>query len=426
LKNYEKNVSSLIVLSLLCSSCATSPVTTPERINAQGSTGEESQGLLEDAAKVRSFNIYPDAVSTSIDRLYKNGSGKKETYREIQKLFCNGNQSKLNAEFHVKVMTPQKAPSGTPINQITKAQKEFLYYARLYLKNRFLLTSGEKPVTRLKRLRGGVMAYEDHDFNQDYLRYILKDDKEYGAELRGQQYTIPFMKSQSKKDVESFYSSLQYMPMFLEKRWIENPNNPDFHIDQFFFSIISSSRSALIVAKASPYLAVGYDDQYWHSFFGNQPAPRFGVAAIAESSDTLEVLPTSPLETYYNHGQVMVSDVGWQMKAHEPIYPLQVAYARDLNFLIEHFTFILNREILEKEFHISDPSAQQALGVDFNTGKFVPSEGIDRKGFIWNQVLRRSTLLKEAPAGGGATEFTVTLDTSLFCRYGSPVTDLQN
>lgn len=326
----------------------------------------------------------------------------------------------------MKVLTPQKAPGGTPIDKITNSQKDFLFYARLYLKNRFFLTSGDKPVTRLKRLRGGVMNFEDHDFNQDYIGWMARDDKEYGSSLRNQHYDIPFLKSQNPKDAEKLYSSLPYVPLFLEKRWIMDVNNPDFHIDQFFFSIISLNRSALLVSKAAPYLDVTYDDQYWKSFFGNNPAPRFGVGAIAESSDSLQALPTNPLNTYYNHGQVMTSEYGWQMKGHEPMYPLQVAYASDLNFLMEHYTFILSREILEKVFHIFDPLIQQYLGMDFDTGKFVPSNAIDNRGLIWNEVLRRSSLLKEAPLGGGITEFTLTFDTGLFCRYGSPITDLQN
>ena len=41
----------------------------------------------------------------------------------------------------------------------------------------------------------------------------------------------------SYRNFTALHSSLPYVPLFLEKRWIMDVNNPDFHIDQFFFTL---------------------------------------------------------------------------------------------------------------------------------------------------------------------------------------------
>lgn len=418
-KSSKRQLTLLIAVTLICSSCALSPVLNPVRIDsaqsAKNSTEEKPEGLIEDAARLRPFNIFPESVSDSIDRIYKSGGDKKDTYREIQKLFCGaGGEAKVNGEFQVKVMPPQKA-RGKPLDEVTKSQKDFLYYARSFLKHRFFLTSAVKPATRFT---GSTRIY---DYNPDYAKYMLAKANDNESEPDLSEIIVPLMPSRTKKDLEKFYSDLPYLPLFLESRWMKQP---DFQLDKFFFSIILENKSALLVPKASKVLYFSDDSPY--AFKNNRPSPKIGIGAITESSDTLEALQTGPLNTYYTQVQVMPSDYGWKIKDQQVIYPLQVSYSKELNFLMAHYTFILSREILEKEFGITDPLMQKNLGIDFNSGKFLPSNSIENRGLIWEQVLIKSTSLKESPQADTSTVFSLTLDMGLYCRLSSSVMDLQS
>ncbi|OQW48543.1 MAG: hypothetical protein A4S09_13660 [Proteobacteria bacterium SG_bin7] len=238
--------------------------------------------------------------------------------------------------------------------------------------------------------------------------------------LRGQKYNIPFSLSQNKKEIEDFYRSLPYLPLFRERRWIENIYSPDFHIDMPFLAVVSTNRSALLVPKAASFWEMG-----WDRYNGNPIPQSLNVSAVAESSDTLPVLGT-PLDTFYKHVPVMISEYGWKIKDQSVLYPMQIAFAEDLNFLMEHYTFTLSREALEKEMGVADPLSRQHYGPEYHSGKFQAHVAIDNRGYIWEQVLKQATSMKEAPQADGSTAFSLTLDMGLFCRYGTPISELQS
>ncbi|MEN0059630.1 MAG: hypothetical protein AAGB31_12395 [Bdellovibrio sp.] len=425
MKNFNPCLS-LIALAAFCFciSCATQPIG-PERIDpatAKVTDQQKPEGIIEDAARLRGFTVFPESVRTTMTSVSKASGDTKKTYRDVQNLICNGNQPKLNGEFQIKVLPPQKAPKGTPLDKVTEAKKDFLFHARIYLKTRFFFTAASKPITRFSKMDKGVQVFEDHEYNPDYADYMsVGNDSENQYKLRGQQYNIPFSLSQNKKEVEDFYRSLPYLPLFRERRWIENIYAPDFHIDMLFLAVVSTNRSALLVPKAASFWEMG-----WDRYNGNPIPQSLNVSAVAESSDTLPVLRTDPLDTFYKHVPVMISEFGWKIKDQGVLYPMQVAFAEDLNFLMEHYTFTLSREALEKEMGIADPLSQQHYGPEYHSGKFQAHTAIDNRGFIWEQVLKNATSLKEAPQADGSTAFSLNLDMGLFCRYGTPASELQS
>ena len=86
---------------------------------------------------------------------------------------------------------------------------------------------------------------------------------------------------------------------------------------------------------------------------------------------------------------------------------------RGFSALKESHTLVLSEEVRER------------LGIGAFLGGRDIANALRYRELYWRQYVERFTSIKEAPSDeGGALKFEVSLDLSLFCRYGRPIREL--
>jgi hypothetical protein len=60
----------------------------------------------------------------------------------------------------------------------------------------------------------------------------------------------------------------------------------------------------------------------------------------------------------------------------------------------------------------------------YKDGKFSSRLAMDHQDMLWKLVLANGSTLQEAATNNGQIKFNLSLDLSLFCKYGVAVTDL--
>lgn len=398
-----------IIACIFLTSCTSAPVAT-NRIDPKDSAVKiHPENIVEDAARIREFNIFPKAVTTSLNNGFAQGGENRKTFSNIKNFLCNGDKPKIRPTLSVKVIPP-KAPKEIALDVVVEAKKNFLKYAKYFLQTRFF--SSTVPD------KGGV------EVNPDYSA-ILKNNNDTRPP-RNLMYNFPVIKSQGKSEIEKFYQTLLYVPRFYELRWIENFNEPNSHIDSQFFSLWLGDTSVILVPKAGLFATAGWDDD-------RRPTkPFFTTAAMAESSDTLPKIKSGKIGDDSDHdflkkiSHVMGSEYGWQSDEQGLVFPLQAAFSKDLEFLYDHFTFIFSRDSIKQAFGYNDELVTQHFGPDFFTEKFSPAVALQNKNMIWSLVLWKSTELKESQQSDGTVLYDVSLNFKLFCQFSTPVADLQS
>ncbi len=404
MRNYK--IASLLMM-LVCFGCATSPVG-PQRVDlADSNVSTAPSTIMEDAAKLSGFTIFPKTVSSDITKIIDEGGNSKEAKRKVHRLICQSNEPRFTPTVKVKVIPP-RVPAETPFDKATESRKEFLFLARIFLQTRFFYTLAHGP--------NGAEGYR-----KDFSDYIAAKASGREDQLRGINLDIPIAAGQEIKLVAKFYQDLRYLPAFLEKRWIENIYSPDFHIDFFFNAIFFSSNSAVLVPKAGTFLSTGFD-----RYNGVQLEPTIGVFHINEQrgDEGIPPLDSGRNDTLYKNVPLTISKQGWKVADGSTVYPMQVSYSKELSYIVNNFTFVLSREVIEKELNINNKLVTQHLGLDFYTEKFRPQTAIKGKDFIFEQYFKQFTSLKEAPQENGVVEYQVSLDLGLFCSHGISLGDL--
>lgn len=344
------------------------------------SRGPERLNRLDDAQAPK--DIVDDFSQHSAVKFFPFDTAKSKNAKD---LICSANQSKLNLTFNVKVIPP-KPLEGTPIDEAAKAKAEFLSNVRDFLKYRFFMSLAKKPA--------------DIPISQN----------------QSAKYDIPILADSTSKGIETFYKNLRYKPTFYEKRWL-GPYGGNAKIDKQFFAFILSNKEILLTPKVSNIAMVGYDD------YSHEPViQRTDLMTFAEWNQSLHVLNISQAAEYHNHVAVVPSQYKWKDKD-QKFQTLRLAQT-DLSAIVDNFTFALPVKVIETKFGANNSNSQQSYGIDFETHQFSPAKAIEGQYFIWENVLRESTNIKEHQESNQVL-YEVSLDFTDFCAYGVAIDDLK-
>ena len=125
-------------------------------------TSGDSQGpadIYEDAARIKSFDIFPAAITKSISDINQQGQLSRDSLQQVKGLFCDGSKAKVGSTFNVKVIPP-KAAKGIPLDQAVESKTNFLKYAEYFLKTRFFASAIDE--------KNEAIAPEIEKINPDY------------------------------------------------------------------------------------------------------------------------------------------------------------------------------------------------------------------------------------------------------------------
>lgn len=99
--------------------------------------------------------------------------------------------------------------------------------------------------------------------------------------------------------------------------------------------------------------------------------------------------------------------------------------SEEFTVLMEGFTFVLPKEVIANMKGMPkyvETSEMQYYG--YKDGKFSSRLAVDHQDMLWKLVLANGSSLQEAATSNGQIKFSLSLDLSLFCKYGVAVTDL--
>lgn len=379
------------VLSLI-SGCASSPPVFKKAVDSSAGPID----FYQDAARIESVEILPKAMSSAIKSKSKDSLTKADI-NEVKNQICNGAESRVKPSFKVKVVM-SKPPTGMALDRAADQKSLYFTNAEDYLKNRFF--SSLTDAVRFNPLKPNLPK-TNSNFNQ------------LPADLG---LNTPVCVSPKTQEIEKYYIEMRSETGSWKEEYFEN-------LDKQFF-IIWLQNQALVVPKHTKMVKSA-----WSRY--EELDPKVLDATLTRFSSTLPLVRPGNVNGDNNsdffkfHPNVAVSDIGWNVKGHEkPLYPLQAVFADDLHFLVQNFTFIFQRDDVQKIFGYETELKQQHYGPEYYSGK-VDLEKIKRdRGFLWDQVLAKSTILKESPQDNQSTLYEVSLDFGIFCKYGVAVGDI--
>lgn len=358
-----------------------------------------------EAASIEIIDILPKAISSEI-RLKHKGSLSKSDIVQVKNQICNGTEPRIRPSFKVKVLM-SKPPTGMALDKA--ADQKSLYFANAedYLKNRFF--SSLSNAVRFNPLKPDLpKTNSNFDSLMSYKTGEYYNPRDLGL-------NTPVATSPNQRDIEKYYSEVRSETGSWKEQYFED-------LDKQFF-IFWFKQQALIVPKLTRMVKSGWQ--------GQELDPKVVDATLARYSSTLpQVRPgdvdgDSNSDFFKFYPNVTVSKISWNVKGNDkPLYPLQAVLADDLHFLVENFTFVFQREDVEKVFGYEDPLHQQHYGPEFNSGKVDLEKVTRERGFLWDQTLAKSTILKESPQDNQSTLYEVSLDFGIFCKYGIAVNDV--
>lgn len=103
-------------------------------------------------------------------------------------------------------------------------------------------------------------------------------------------------------------------------------------------------------------------------------------------------------------------------------------YSTDLNRLINEYTILAPKEVIEKmtDAEFDSGNLYDSLILNEN-GEVDISKAIDRKNHLWKAYISKFSSIKEATEDNSRkSTVEVSLDLNTFCRYGRKISDLQS
>lgn len=416
-------VSALLFALIAIASCVSAGLQTV-RVDPDGSTatsGEEKpEGFIEDAATMGEFSLFSGQVNDKISQAMKE-KDPKIAFRAAQAVICDGKKPRYSPSYNVHLIIP-KPPKGTAVDVAGQKREEFLKLVRLKLKEHFFEGAAGDNNRHVTRERDGK-------YNHDFAGYL--ESKKEGIEEYKRHWfplPIPVVFSRDSKSIESHYADMRLLPKL---------HNPSLSLiwEDLYGVVIPKDRTVILVPRVFTFVTVQEKSEPQISI----GSPRLNVY-IPNGGGNLNFLSLDRRPFF------IVSDYGWKIDGlkkwgeHEglytdkPLYPLRVASMSDLTFLKEYYTFMLPQESICRIMHPSQEDGSEAVdctnykGADRNwgyddSGKFSPKKAINWKDEMWDRILKSQTSTKEAAEPDGI-RFEVGLDLSLYCEYGTPISDL--
>jgi hypothetical protein len=425
-----KKIDFIVTLTfLLFTGCAGGKIQA-ERVNSNSTV----ETILDDAMKIDSFDIYPSPISNEIKQFMSGSGPLGGKLEKIRALVCDGKHAKVDPTYTVHLVVP-KPTSGTPVNEASERQENFLATARAYLKEFFYYSVGHEPHT-YSRASFEETFKPDFEYNHDYYQYLRSFTKDHSS-LRGDMsFAIPVAQSRSQTDMVKFYKELHYK--------LYSMRHQDDRPWEYLYSVISpKNRIAVLAPKALPFVGVG-----WEKYKMSPLIPQSGIAGHIQLNEFQRPLLRAEsgsgvglnLGSLSHRHNFVISEEAWRFEKvvdsefhpsnvkSKALYPMHVGYADDLTNLYDNFTFVLPLDVIQKAFGIEkdDWLHLQHLGYDPEAEKFSAASAIHNRDTIWEKILSSQTSIKEAAQVDGTYLFELTYDNSLFCAYGPRLGDLQS
>lgn len=343
----------------------------PQKIGGESSP----QDILEDYATPAMAHLFPANIASAIE---KNPEKAKD-------FICSASGPNLRLTLNVKAIPPKPAPNQ-PLDSASKAKVEFLKDVRDFLKYRFFMALAKEP-------QAPVTERNDRT-----------------------QYDVPLVRDASVDGIEAFYKSLKYQHSFYESRWLGEYGG-SVHYDNPFFAFILPDRHVVITPKVSEFALVTIEN--------NKPViQRTDLMTVAEGNSSFPVVNIGQNEALHNQVAVVPSSVTWQNTDQSKFHTLHFAKT-DLGALMSSYTFALPIEVVQSRFHAENSNNQMLYGFDFYTHKPVASKMTENRAWIWENIARESTTIKEH-AEADQILYEVTLDFSDLCSYGVSLESLRS
>lgn len=387
-------------------------------------------GIIEDAARIKEFHFFPDSIISKLKTILNTNQDLKKTLTVAQGVICEGKKPQFSPSYQVRLIIP-KPPKGIPLDEAADIRKNYIESARNYLKENFFRSGSSRPLPRVQisssnyaeiPILGGF-------FNDDYRScfyekftdtdgefkssVIDSNSSQFRRSIEGLQ--IPLSTSFSKNEIESFYKEVR----------IDSSRVSQKKFPPFFSIVFPLEKSMLLVPKATFILDIKGRDV--RSDFARISREGGHYEFIDKNGKARNVMRNIGSNQFYTP-----SEYGWQVNEKNPgedppFYPLLLATTSDISFLEDNFTFMFPKEI------IYQINSQEKYGLD-NWGyadgynreesKFSAEKAVERRRFMWKDILTNQTSIKEAVQEDGSIVFELGLDMNLFCQYGVPVTDL--
>lgn len=392
----KKNKNVLYCIIVILQGCASAEPIFKQSINSSG-----NKDFYQYAAKIESVEILPKTFNSTIK-----DQPTKNDLDQLRNKICDNKQARVTSSFQVKIVI-SKPPIGMALDKAEDQKLLYFANAKHYLKHRFFSSLANAIAFNPQK---SDLPKTNSNFDK-LMSYSTEGY--YNPRTLGLNTPVSF--SPKQQDIEQYYAEMRSETGSTTERYFEN-------IDKQFF-IFFFQDQVLIVPKFTQILKSGWSNR--------ELDPTIVDGTLTRYSSTLpemrlgDVNGDNSSDYYKFHPNIVVSDSGWVVKGYDkPVYPIQAVFADDLHFLVNHFTFTFQRDDVQTIFGYDDELRQQHFGPEYFSGK-VDLDKIKRdRGFLWDQVLSKSTNLNPLSQDDHSTTYDVSLDFALFCKYGVAVSNI--
>lgn len=364
---------------------------------AGGRTGANA-GFVEDAIQIEAFNLFPNAVYDTIMLESKQTKDRAKALRNIQASICDSKKPRYQPTYKIQLVSPKSQP-GLLVDQIGSAKDKFLKLSREYIQARFLDDASDVALAKL-------------DHNEDFENYQRCIVDENTNRKCGQfKARVPTSPSLVKEEYIDYYSKLKFTPMF---RTFGRGETINHWREQFLAVVFPKDRLAVMTPKVGTIHQIIYNSS--------------GEVAMSSTLVSSDSKAFDESISFSRKVHFIPSANGYMVNGLKQ-YPLKLASMHDLAFLKANFTFILPNEVIGqfmnlKAEEVIETTDSQYYGFDSRSQKFSPSEAIKHSNYIWTNYLKNQTKVSEAVQASGLINYELELDLSIFCTYGTPITEL--